>query len=284
MKKIVILTLLIATLNACSSEQVNMFSEGDVALAIRGGASGMNVTKGTLVELPASTAVGVYALETGMYPTTLQTTSLANYLYTASGVNGVFNTDLPIVLKKDKTYNVCAYSPIVVGTNIDATAVPFIHGTDVLYANWLPVDITKLTASASLVFEHKMSQITVKLRPGFGNPDMTGVTLRLSGFYESCTMNLTDGKITPQLGGGAAVTQINTPICFVPSTAPMNLFISVTTSDKRIYTGVINRIFLPSTSYVYTLTLNKENPGLDVASSVVDWTSVSGGDPIIVVR
>lgn len=284
MKTKIILTLLITTLTACFPEQNNVLSEDDAVLKLNGGSSGMLVTKSDIIELPASTAVGVYAVETGKTPKTLITTPFKNYQYTATGSMGAFTSDSPIILKKDRTYTACAYAPYQNNQNLDISAVPFNHGVDLLYAPSLPIVISGQVASASMLFEHKMSQIEVRLRPGFGAPNMEGVIFRLTGFYESGTLNLQDGTLTPVLGNGAEITQTNTPICFVPSELPMELHISATTSDKREYTGIIHRTFLPSNSYNYLLTLNKENPQIEISSSVVDWTPVNGGGPVIVTR
>ena len=132
------------------------------------------------------------------------------------------------------------------------------------------------TASAALSFTHQMSQISFTLVPGVGSPDLTNAVLEVGGFAASCTMNLSDGALTPVAASSAVINQVATPICFVPGA--LTLAVSVKTADGKTYSGALNRTFVAGSSYSYTLTLNKTEKILGVTGTVVDWVTVPSGD------
>jgi hypothetical protein len=282
MKKVWILAVMAIAFASCSQDQdtPSVSTKGDVALSLTGSTSGMVVTKAS-VELPAATQVGVYALETAPGSFDVTTTPLKNKLYAATGVAGAFTTTTPLYLVHTKTYQALAYAPYQSSIS-DDKAVSFAHGADVLYASPANVTISGVaspwSASAALTFVHKMSQVKFTLVSGAGTPDLTGATLKVAGFNESCTMNLADGTITPVKGLGATITEAAKAICFVPNTTDMTLNFAVTTTDGRVYTGTLVKTFGAGNSYAYTVTLNKNETKLDITGTVVDWVNVNGGD------
>jgi len=280
-----LLILTVVMLSSCTKEQEQ--PENRVPLLLSGSTTmPVSITRGNnqsatrsgspTVDLPASTQAGVYALATGTNATTVTTTTQKNTLYTATGSNGSFTTATPITLEYRQSYQVCAYAPYQ-STVSDPTAVTFNHGTDVLYAPLTNVTITGPTATAALQFVHKVSQIQFNLTAGTGTPDLTGVTLSVSGFKSTCTLNLSDGTMTPVSGSGATVTDQNKAVCFIPDSHPMTLSIAVSTKDGKSYTGTITQTFSASNSYSYTLTVNKSQTELGVSLQLVDWITVSGG-------
>jgi hypothetical protein len=281
-KKVWILAVMAIAFASCSQDQdtPNVSAKGDVALSLTGSASGMAITKAN-VELPASTQVGVYALETAPSSFDVVTTPLKNRLYVATGAAGAFTATTPLYLVHTRSYKALAYAPYQ-SLISDDKAVSFAHGTDVLYASPVSVAITGTvepwSASAALSFVHKMSQAKFTLVSGAGTPDITGATLKVTGFNESCTIDLTDGTVTPVAGAGASVTEAGKAVCFVPNTADMTLNFSVTTTDGRVYNGTLVKTFLAGNSYAYTITLNKNETKLDITGTVVDWVNVNGGD------
>ncbi|MBP1593191.1 MAG: Fimbrillin-like [Bacteroidetes bacterium] len=282
MKKIWIFAALAAVMVSCSNEQdpSNQTSAKQVALSLSGSTEAMITTKASTVDLPAATQVGVYALETAPSTITMLTTPFKNVLYSATGASGAFTSTSPIYLLSTKQYSACAYAPQV-STVSDVTAVPFVHGTDVLYAPTKTVTITPgspAIAAVDLTFSHKMSQIKFSLVAGTGTPDLTGAVLSVTGFNESCTMNITDGSVTPVKGVGASITDIDKATCFVPNSSDMLLDVKVTTTDNRSYTGTISRVFGAGSSYSFTITLNKNDTKLGITGHVIDWVSVNGGN------
>lgn len=283
MKKNWIYAILAIALVSCSNNQepANQNSGKDVALSLNGSSETMITTKAeTKIDLPASTPVGVYALETGTAPTTLVTTPFKNVLYTATGTAGGFTTTTPIYLQSTKHYTACAYAPLVENI-MDVSAIPFVHGNDVMYAQQETVVITPgspATASAAFTFRHKMSQIKFTLASGTGSPSLTGAVLSVKGFNASCTMDLSTGAITPIVGTGATVNEADKAICFIPNIPEMTLDVKVTTSDNRSYTGTITRPFSAANSYSFKITLNQNDSKLSITGQVVDWTPINGGD------
>jgi len=282
MKKVWILAVMAIAFASCSQDQdvPSVSTKGDVALSLQGNASAMINTKAN-VELPASTQVGVYALETAPSSFDVVTTPLKNKLYVATGTAGAFTSTAPVYLSHLNTYKALAYAPYQSSIS-DDKAVSFAHGTDVMYASPVDVAITGTTApwsaSAALSFVHKMSQVKFTLVSGAGTPDITGATLKVAGFNESCTLNLADGTVTPVAGAGASITEAAKAVCFVPNTSNMTLNVSVTTTDGRVYTATLVKTFLAGNSYAYTITLNKNETKLDITGTVVDWVNVDGGD------
>jgi hypothetical protein len=215
-------------------------------------------------------------MSTGSDATTISTTALKNTLYTATGSAGSFTSDSPIQLDYRQSYQICAYAPYQSVVS-DPTAVVFSHGTDILYASPINATITGSTATVVLPFVHKVSQIQFHLVSGSGSPDMTGATMKVSGFKSSCTLNLTDGSLTPVSGSGVTITDQNKSVCFIPDSQPMTLSATVTTRDGKSYSGTITRSFMASNSYSYTLTVNSDHSELAVNSQIIDWIAVSGG-------
>jgi len=281
MKKIWIFASAMALVFAsCSQDQETpkASTKGDVALSLKGSASDMVVTRASTVDLPASTQVGVYVLETSPTGTTLTSTAFKNGLYTAVGSGGAFTSTTPFYLNSSNTYSALAYAPYQSSIS-DPAVVSFAHGTDVLYASSQNVSITgtspSFAATTALTFVHQMSQIQFTLVAGTGSPVLTGASLSVTGFDQSCTMNLNDGTITSVLGSGAAVTNLSKAVCFVPGA--LNLNVSVTTTDGRVYNGTLSQTFLAGNSYSYTITLNKNDTKLGITGTVVDWIPVNGG-------
>lgn len=277
MKKTNLMFIALAIVFACCTNKQEVAPTGRATLSLTGSAGSIVATKAT-IDLLASTNVGVYALQTGATPTTLVNTPFKNAPYTATGIGGAFTSTAPFVLESAKAYNVCAYAPRQATAPSDASAVSFAHGADVLYAPNTPVSISGTVASAVLSFEHKMSQIKFMLASGVGAPILTGATINVTGFNESCTLNLADGTIIPVVGAGATVTDIAKAVCFAPNATSMVLNLTVTTSDNRVFYGTISATFLASRSYTYTLTLNKNDAQLGITGTVVDWIPVDGGN------
>ena len=285
MKKFWILVIVVVVVFAsCSHDQVSpaISAKGDVALSLTGSTSDMVVSRSSSsAELQASTQVGVYALETSPGSSDVASTIFSNGLYIAKGSDGAFTTETPFYLLHSSTYKVLAYAPYQ-KTVADVKAIAFAHGTDVLYASPADVTITgsspSWTASAVLGFLHKVSQIKFTLVSGVGSPDLTNASLKVTGFNESCTLNLNDGTFIPVKGAGASITEIGKAICFVPDAANMNLGISVTTAEGRVYSATITRTFSAGSSYAYTITLNKNDSSLGVTGTIIDWVNVDGGN------
>lgn len=285
MKKVWTLAIMAIAFVSCSNDQEIpvVSTKGDVALSLTGSASSMVITKGSgEVELPASTSVGVYALEMAPGSFDVANTPLKNRPYVAIGVSGSFTAATPLYLDHAKTYKALAYAP---SQNFisDDKAVSFGNGADVLYASPADVAITTITeaswsAAAKLSFVHKMSQATFKLVSGAGSPDLSGATFNVTGFNESCTMDLTDGKVTPVKGAGAVMTKTDVANCFIPNSADMTLNLVIKTTDKRVYNATLVKTFLSGYSYVFTVTLNKNDTKLEITGTVIDWVSVPGGE------
>jgi hypothetical protein len=282
MKKVWILAVMAVAFASCSHDQdvPSVSTKGDVALSLKGNASGMAITRAN-VELPSATEVGVYSLETAPGSFDVTTTPFKNKLYKATGSAGAFTSAAPIYLWHTKTYKTLAYAPYQAAISNDK-AVSFAHGLDVLYASSTDVAITGTdpawAASAALSFVHKMSQIKFTLVAGTGAPELIGATFKVTGFNESCTMNMTDGVVTPVKGLGASISESGKAVCFVSDVADMNLSFSVATTDGRVYNGTLVKTFLPGNSYSYTVTINKNDTKLSITGTVVDWVNVNGGD------
>lgn len=281
-KKLLLVAALAVAISSCTNEQPTSLSsaQGDVVLSLSGKTTGVvNVSTRVGDNFPA-TNVGVYAMESSA---TVTNTSLANALYTVDDA-GLFNSASPLKLNSKYAYTVCAYAPQGVVSNVEA--VPFTHGVDVLYATAVPVAFTAAnfpvappTASASLVFSHKMAQIKVSLKAGVGiqNSDLETATVKVSGFNESCTLNLVDGTIKPILGAGALITKAGEATCFIPNEKETKYSVSIMIGTRE-YTGDIVCASKGNESYSYTLTINKNDAIVGITGKIVDWTNVPGAE------
>jgi hypothetical protein len=274
MKLAKVLIALAIVFSSCSNDQTPVSSNHEVALLLSGKET--TVVTAATKGIADLTRVGVYALQTGENAVSLETTPFKNVLYTATGTDGSFVSESPIILESKKTYCVCGYAPFQESTPVDASVISFVHGIDVLYAPSTPVAISGAVASASLSLEHKMSQIRFVLVPGEGSPVLTSATFSATGFNESCLLNLNNGTITPVFGKGASVNHTDQFICFIPDSSSMNLDVKITTADNKVYRGTISRVFKASESYTYTLTVSKTEMG--ITGDIVAWEPVDGGN------
>jgi len=269
--------VLFAALCSCNDNTIAPTTKGEAILTLTGNTISLAPTRsGTSKNLQDGTEVGVYVVQTNGEITTLASTPYINGLYKVAGTDGAFVCATPFVLYDGSNYTACAYSPRLDKVDIGANALSFGHGTDVLYAPSSNVTISGATASAALSFTHQMSQISFTLVSGVGAPDLTDAVMEVSGFSDSCTMNLADGVITPIVGSGEVINQVATPICFVPGALTLSVFVK--TADGKTYNGNLNRTFMAGSSYNYTLTLNKTEGMLGVSGTVVDWVTVPGGN------
>lgn len=238
-------------------------------------------SKATTEPLPENTEIGVHVVDL-TNSETLATAAISNVKYVSDASGALSKTDAtPVILTTGYTYDVYAYSPHNASVTADnASAIPVAHGTDVLWAKTAGETPNASTHTTTLTFEHKMAQISFNIvADGASKPDITGATLKVTGFCKDGTMDLATGEITPgSVDNTIELTDVNTPICFVPSNQPMQFDVTVTIpsgASAGTYTGVKQGTFLPGQSTAVTITVIDRNSTLGLEAGVVPWETVT---------
>jgi hypothetical protein len=233
------------------------------------------------VPLDAGRSIGVYVVDATSGSTdSIHTTEVANkpmVVLTDGSISGD-----PIFLQEGKDYKVYSYSPRVT-TVTDPREIPFAHGVDLLYADEATiVKALKGRNTVNLLYNHKLSQIKFKLiddRDALTKEQypFSEATFEVSGFYKDCLLNLETGKINRgEIDNNIKIIRQDFPVCFIPSTANMNLIIKVVIpgviTGEQIITGNISTLF--ESGHSYSFNIKVATTRLDVVGSLVDWIPV----------
>ncbi|HIW11123.1 MAG TPA: fimbrillin family protein [Candidatus Rikenella faecigallinarum] len=292
MKKLSVLAvfaaaLLTAGLSSCSKVKMVGTSGEPCKLSLQANtvdisANRVSASKATTEPLPENTTIGVHVVDLTSGES-LSTAAITNVKYSADASGALNKTDAstPVILTTGYTYDVYAYSPHNAGVTAEtSSAVPVTHGTDVLWAKTAGEQPNTSTHTTNLSFEHKMAQISFRVvADGASNPDITGATIKVTGFSKEGTLDLATGEITPgSVDNTIEITDIETPICFIPSSQPMELNVTVTIpngANAGTYTGVKRGTFTPGRSTVITVTVIDRNSSLGLEAGMVPWETVT---------
>jgi len=281
----VIITVLLAT--SCS--KINPSHNNDSSLILKGKSFNIVPTKAN-IPLSNGLSLGAFVVNvTTGSPETLSSAIIENKLLTVDAGGNI--TGDVIYLNAGKDYDVYAYSPRITGAPLNPNAIPYTHGTDVLYS-----DVNRTLRGVSIgintvdmIFIHKMSQIKFSLTddrdPVTKNAyPFSDATFEVTGFVKDFTLNLETGEITRQpVDGTVKITEQNTPVCFAPSTSAMTLPIKVTIpgaiSGEQTFTGSVTATFTSGNSYSYNIKISTTS--LEITGSVTDWVTVPTDDVIV---
>jgi hypothetical protein len=286
--KNLIFTLFITAMVAVSCSKEKTTINEKPYLALKG--KSLNVVP-TKADKPLETGInlGVYVVNVTAGSTDSLTNTTINNRPLSVLSEGVISGEA-IYLEEGKDYDVYAYSPRVAAVS-DPKAIPFAHGTDVLYTdvNKTLRGVSKGRNTVNMVFAHKMSQIKFFLLDDRDQATkdtypFSDATFEVFGFYKDVLLNLETGKITRgAIDNNIKITKQNTPVCFAPSTSLMNLSLKVTipgaTSGEQSFTGEISNTFLAGNSYSYNIKVSTTR--LEITGVVTDWISVDPGEVVV---
>ena len=275
--------LLAMGMSGCSKETVQPKGEPS-RLSLAGktmdlAVQGQSVTKAGTEALPGSLELGVHVLDlTSGEDMTNMAIANIKHVTDASGAMSNTNPD-PIILTTGYTYDVYAYSPYIAGTT---TTVPVGHGMDVLWAKAAGEKPNAATHSTTLTFGHKAAQISFSIvADATSAPDLTGATLKVTGFCKDGSLDLATGNVTPgTVDNTLELTDIGRAVCFLPTAAAMPLDVVVTVpagqKGEGSYSGTITKVFEPGKSYNITVTVIDRNAQLGLVGGVVPWVAQTG--------
>lgn len=278
--------LLAGGLSSCTKEKTVVKGEPS-QLVLKATAIDLYKTKAEATEaLPENTEVGVHIVDltSGETPATAKIVNL-KHVADASGALNLVGSDLPIILTTGYTYDIYSYSPYQEGlTGETVSAIPVSHGTDVLWAKAAGEKPNAATHSTTLTLEHKMAQIEFQVvADAASQPDITGATLKVTGFYKDGALDLATGKVKP--GEGSAVdntielTEFGKAICFLPIDGEMELAVEVTIpagDNAGVYSGTIKRTFAAGQSNLITITVIDRNSALGLEGGLIPWVEKTG--------
>lgn len=288
MKKILV-SVIITSLLAGSCSKSNPIKNEPSYLVLNGKTLTIVPTKADIA-LEAGTKLGVYVVNVTIGSTeTLSSTTIANRLLTVQQ-GGVISGDA-ISLNAGNDYDVYAYSPIEQSIPLDPQKIPFIHGTDLLYAGVSKtlrgVSVGKNTVD--MVFSHKMSQIKFTLSDNREQSakdayPFSNASFEATGFYKDFTLNLETGEIVlGEIDNSVKISQQDTPFCFAPASEDMILPIKISIpgviSGEQTFSGEISCRFIAGYSYSYNIKIFTTS--LDIKGSVTDWVTVPSDDVIL---
>jgi len=270
----------------CSKDKTN--KTGEAFLVVNGKTVDIVPSKAS-VPLYEGISLGIYAKNVSSGSTeTLQTSIVANRLLSV-GNGGVISGEA-IYLKLGKDYDIYAYAPRVVSP-FDPTAIPFTHGTDLLWAGLdeTLIDIGIGGNPVNLNFVHKMAQIKFALTDDRDQEakdlyPFLGASFEVTGFYRDFTLDLETGAVNQTtIDNSIKITQQNNPVCFAPALNAMILAVKVTipgvTSGEHIYSGIVSSTFLQGNSYSFNIKISTTS--LSISGTITDWVPVSGDDIIV---
>lgn len=280
---------IIIILIAVSCSKDNTLIKDASVLSLKGKSLNIFPTK-TNIPLEAGKKIGVYVVNvTSGLSETLSTSIINNRLFSVQ-TGGLITGDV-IYLNVGNDYDVYAYSPIVNDQPLDPNSLPFLHGTDLLYAdvNRSLRNVLIGENTVDLIFVHKMSQIKFALIDDRDEITkilypFSGAHFEVTGFYKDFTLNLANGTISiGVIDNTIKITDQNSPVCFVPALEDMILTIKVTipgaTSGEQILTGVITKSFISGNSYSYNIKISTTT--LNITGSVIDWITVPTDDVVV---
>lgn len=273
--------VLTAGLSGCSKEKI-VLPGGEPCRLVLTGEALRTETKVDTEPLDGGVELGVHVVDLTSGEN-LSNAALTNikHVTDASGAISNANPD-PIVLTTGYTYDVYAYSPYHAGgAAATSSAVPVGHGQDVLWAKAAGEKPNAATHTVALTFERKAAQVAFQIvADGASKPDITGATIRVTGFSKDGTLDLATGKVAR---GGVdntiELTETGKPICFLPDEGQMELNVTVTIPagpNAGTYSGVTKGTFLPGKSTVITVTVIDRNSSLGFEAGVVPWVDETG--------
>ncbi|MHC1690033.1 MAG: fimbrillin family protein [Bacteroidales bacterium] len=284
-----IIPLIIPVFFTMSCSKINSSHNNESLLVLKGKSVNIVPTKAN-IPLSEGLKLGAFVLNvTTGSEETLSSAIIENKLLTVDEGGNI--TGDVIYLNAGKDYDVYAYSPRVTGAPLNPNAIPYTHGTDVLYS-----DVNRTLRGVSIgintvdmVFLHKMSQIKFSLTDDRDQITknaypFSGATFEVTGFVKDFTLNLETGEITRQaVDGTVKITEQNIPVCFAPSTSAMTLPIKVTIpgaiSGEQTFTGSVTATFISGNSYSYNIKISTTS--LEITGSVTDWATVPTDDVIV---
>lgn len=286
MKRIALLAtaaaaVLAAGLSGCSKEK-NVLPKGEPCRLALTGQALRTETKVDTEPLAGGLELGVHIVDLTSGEN-LNNAALTNIKHATDATGAIGNPNPePVILTTGYTYDVYAYSPYVAGVTAETSSlVPVAHGQDVLWAKASGEKPNAATHTTALTFEHRTAQVSFAVAADpVSNPDITGATLKVTGFYKDGTMDLATGKVTPgSVDNSIELVEAGTPVCFLPADGPMELHVTVTIPagpNAGTYSGVKRETFQPGKSMVITVTVIDRNSELGLEAGVVPWVNETG--------
>lgn len=169
--------------------------------------------------------------------------------------------------------------------------------SDLMFTDTPKSDHKKTNGDVSLVFKHKLSKVIVKLRQGSGlnASDIDGATVKITNTIRQCTI-ASVGK--SGMGNVAVTSDAASPITvgtWNSSTTPNGIAAIVVpqgvTANSQLFeveltNNAVYRYYIPSTGNVtfspekvYTYTLTLTTAGINVTSSITNWTDDTSNLP-----
>ncbi|GHU79444.1 hypothetical protein FACS1894145_3610 [Bacteroidia bacterium] len=157
-----------------------------------------------------------------------------------------------------------------------------IQAADFIFADKV-TGITRTNyAATKLTFKHKTAKVSVTLQAGTGAPDLTGATVKITGYTEVDAIDNTGtnptGAITGKTPGWITPdATTNTALLLPVALSNQNIF-EVTLANGQTYYYNSSYTFEGGKSYTFTITVNKTSLTV-VSNTIEDWespTSVPG--------
>lgn len=182
-----------------------------------------------------------------------------------------------------------AYAPYGEGTTISSnhsmaflvqrnqSTADALKKSDLLWSKLLKVS-TASTTPPSLTFEHSLSKLIIKFKPGIGIT-LTDPTLKITGTKIGIDLNITDGTLSNVQGNAQEIIPLpqENKTEFKSITVPQTVakgtkLFSVTNGGKTYdYTMKADQEFESGKKYTYEITINANDLEVEVDGSIKDW-------------
>lgn len=157
------------------------------------------------------------------------------------------------------------------------------YDSDLLYS--ASNTYTRQKNAHSLSFTHKLSKIVCTLKPGEGNPSLTGATVDILGAETKGTFKPSDGTFTLLTGDQGTKSAVNmnstiTSDSYIAVIPPQTFakgtnFLKITVGTGVFYYSIPNDADLTlaaSNVYTYEITVNQTD--VEVSSTIKEWEGI----------
>jgi hypothetical protein len=275
LRNILYATVATLTLAACSNNEKDNF----VATALNVQANIAGTTRVASGQFEVGDAIGIFVASTK----TDGLTSGDNVKYVAINTAADFTSDDPIYYKDVNDVNIAAYYPYSASLTNGTLLVKIDDQTDYLFAEKDGVKYD--SEGVELVFNHIMSQFTVKVKAGVGIESLDALkSVTLKSISSEGTFDAKDGSLTATASADYELKELTdnedgsksaTALVF-PVAGEKEISLVVNYNDAEYKATLTAKSGLAAnTSYTYTVTVTRT--GLTVGgSSISPW--VEGDD------
>ena len=159
----------------------------------------------------------------------------------------------------------------------DQSSSDALKKSDLLWSKLLKAS-TASSALPSLMFEHSLSKLIFKLKPGIG-VTLPEPALKITGTKIGIDLNVSDGTLSNVQGNAQEITPLvqenktEFEAITVPQTVNKDTKLFSVTNNGKTYDYIMkaDKVFESGKKYTYEITINANDLEVQVDGSIKDW-------------